>query len=834
MTLMQKNKLHYLQFPCSVLLLFVFFNSSRAQQQPAGKNNLQYNPAFTAKPLLHALAGNNGDLFGTRTGYVENIGQFDPPAAYAYMGKVLYGYEGLNMPVLFTARGVISLHRKIKKPSKDEIERMERKGMSEREIEEKIIPVDRTITMEWGNANPDPQIITGGLLPHYNTYGVLEDKAKIFKKIIYKELYPGIDIEYSFTETNRAGYEYRLVVRPGADISLIKMKWGSNATKLKLNNTGDLIINSDIDAIIQSAPVCYYADDSSKKIKVSFNISNKETGFIFPANYDTNKTIIIDPFVSNTSSLTTMTGAPNGKAKDIDFDYEGNIYVSGNSDGSAQKMAKFNAAGILQWTFNGSLSSPTWAFGGSQGGGVIEKTTGNAYLGQGLSGGGFRVVRLNTNGVYDNYISTANSNFGENWKMLWNCNAGVPAILIAGGGGSANNELAILSPPVLVPATSNISGLTGGHNDISDIVIDPVTNDMYTIFSISVNAPQLDSKIYKHTPPYSASTMAWSAFTGYFSLHEPGNRPYINGLDNSSNTICINNKYLFFWDGRNLKAFQKATGLPAGNPLTVSSATLLNQGGIFADECNNVFVGSDNGTIKVYQFDGTNFNDAAANDISITGYTTSVYDLEYDHSRNLLYASGNGFVASFDISQYCAVPVYTVTVVSDIPNLTATVTLTPAPSAGSVVTYSLYNGATFLTSNTTGIFTGLSTAVTYTVKVIINESCSGTQLVKNFILAGPPPPTEKPAIYVPGAFTPDGNGVNDVLKVLVFGIKEVHYFSVYNRYGELVFTTKDPAMGWDGTFKGSRQNTGGFTWMVEAVDFSGNILRQKGTTTLIR
>jgi gliding motility-associated-like protein len=141
-----------------------------------------------------------------------------------------------------------------------------------------------------------------------------------------------------------------------------------------------------------------------------------------------------------------------------------------------------------------------------------------------------------------------------------------------------------------------------------------------------------------------------------------------------------------------------------------------------------------------------------------------------------------------------------------------------------------------ISSNNTGIFTGLSTGITYTVKVIINQSCSGTQLIKNFILTGapPPPPNTKPEIYVPGAFTPNGDAVNNTLKAIVFGMKEFHYFSIYNRYGQLVFTTKDPAIGWDGKFAGVGQNTGAFAWMLEAVDFSGNIIRKKGTTTLIR
>jgi hypothetical protein len=159
--------------------------------------------------------------------------------------------------------------------------------------------------------------------------------------------------------------------------------------------------------------------------------------------------------------------------------------------------------------------------------------------------------------------------------MLWSCNGGIPKILIAGGGGTANNELAVLTPPGLVPATSNNSGLTGGHNDISDIIIDPVSNDMFTIFSVPVSTPNTNSKIYKHTPPYAAANIAWTASSGFGFVREPFNRPYSGGLDNSSNTIAINNKYLFYWDGKNLRAFSKATGNPASAVVTLPGTEMM-------------------------------------------------------------------------------------------------------------------------------------------------------------------------------------------------------------------------------------------------------------------
>jgi hypothetical protein len=295
----------------------------------------------------------------------------------------------------------------------------------------------------------------------------------------------------------------------------------------------------------------------------------------------------------------------------------------------------------------------------------------------------------------------------------------------------------LLSPPSLIPATSNISGLTGGHNDISDIIIDPLSDDMYTIFSTSVLAPGTDNIIYKHVPPHSATNLAWSVATKFFALREPSNRPYMQGLDNSSNTLAINSSYLFYWDGKNLKAFDKTTGATVGNPL-ISPAVTLAQGGIFADECNNIFVGDGNGTIRVLKFDGTNFDDTPT-DLVITGFpSNAVYDLAYDNGKQLLYASGDGFVASFDISTYCPSTIYAVPVLVDCNTLSVAASINPIPPTGTTINYVLYDGSTTVANNATGNFTGLIKGTNYTIKAFLNQACGGTQATGNFTITSPP------------------------------------------------------------------------------------------------
>ncbi len=91
-----------------------------------------------------------------------------------------------------------------------------------------------------------------------------------------------------------------------------------------------------------------------------------------------------------------------------------------------------------------------------------------------------------------------------------------------------------------------------------------------------------------------------------------------------------------------------------------------------------------------------------------------------------------------------------------------------------------------------------------------------------------------PQIFVPTGFTPNGDGLNDVLKPIAVGVERIEYFSVYNRWGQLVFTTTINGQGWDGQIGGKPQTTNTYVWMVKAVDYTGKPVFQKGTATLIR
>ncbi|MDZ4070542.1 MAG: PKD domain-containing protein [Sediminibacterium sp.] len=91
-----------------------------------------------------------------------------------------------------------------------------------------------------------------------------------------------------------------------------------------------------------------------------------------------------------------------------------------------------------------------------------------------------------------------------------------------------------------------------------------------------------------------------------------------------------------------------------------------------------------------------------------------------------------------------------------------------------------------------------------------------------------------PNLFVPSAFTPNGDGKNDIVRPVGVGIATLQYFRVYNRWGQLVFSTSQTGKGWDGIFNGTPQPSGTYVFEAVGTDQSGNRVYKKGTIVLIR
>jgi gliding motility-associated-like protein len=87
---------------------------------------------------------------------------------------------------------------------------------------------------------------------------------------------------------------------------------------------------------------------------------------------------------------------------------------------------------------------------------------------------------------------------------------------------------------------------------------------------------------------------------------------------------------------------------------------------------------------------------------------------------------------------------------------------------------------------------------------------------------------------VPNAFTPGKDGKNDVFRALLFGDVRGFSFTVYNRWGEIVFHSKERTKGWDGNYKGKPQDANMFVWVCR-YQLEGEVEQmEKGTVMLMR
>lgn len=178
-------------------------------------------------------------------------------------------------------------------------------------------------------------------------------------------------------------------------------------------------------------------------------------------------------------------------------------------------------------------------------------------------------------------------------------------------------------------------------------------------------------------------------------------------------------------------------------------------------------------------------------------------------------------------------PKPTVDIGTDINTTTGSViTLHPTIQNGPIVSY-LWTPGTDLSCTDCETPTATirdNTAYTVTVKNIYGCIASDVMRVTVFCLDG--------QVFIPNAFTPDGNGLNDILMIRGKGIR-VKSFRIFNRWGEVVFertnfNPNDPKFGWDGKVRGVPASPDVFVYTAEVVCDNNVIYTYKGNTTILK
>jgi gliding motility-associated-like protein len=477
--------------------------------------------------------------------------------------------------------------------------------------------------------------------------------------------------------------------------------------------------------LIEHAPYSFYGAENIL-ITSKLKLENKNHIRFELGEYSKNETITIDPWTSPITSLGVL-----NIAYDVDYDNLGNLYayITGAQEGD-NFVSKYSPTGVLLWTHN-VVFTPSGTFDGNF---LVEKLTGSTYISKGDFFGTY-LYRIATSGISDGFVTTP-SVFPDDGREFWNIafNCSTNSTLIFGGSISSNFNAGVLNTTTGTIIPKNFTGIpyTGignGGGFAQDVVAYAINNqgEVFVVLASEIGTPSINNHLVK--PNLVLTSSLYDVATGFNTFIEASNHIGISGLPtysgNQFNGLSVNESFLIYYDGLNLKAFNPNTGVSIVN-ITIPGHFDRRQGGVAIDDCNNIYIGGNNGNVLYYSFDGTTFTLLGSIDLGWTTANKNVHDIVFDKTNNLLYISGRGNVAviiapaSINCSLVttvasCTSPgIATTTLNSTLPNPVVTYTWTD--SLGVVVSQT--TNSTSLTNTINGLNSG-----TYYVSIQLNAPC---------------------------------------------------------------------------------------------------------------
>jgi len=147
---------------------------------------------------------------------------------------------------------------------------------------------------------------------------------------------------------------------------------------------------------------------------------------------------------------------------------------------------------------------------------------------------------------------------------------------------------------------------------------------------------------------------------------------------------------------------------------------------------------------------------------------------------------------------------------------------------GNIVHIQLPNYRSYLWSTGSTLnFIDIINPGTYKVLVVDQNGCKGGDSIKIIF-------SDCPSVYIPNAFTPDGNGLNDMFKPILTAPVTNYHLLVFNRWGNRIFESSNSAGGWDGKLNGVDQPLGVYVFILTFTDINGIQERKSGPITLLR
>jgi gliding motility-associated-like protein len=591
--------------------------------------------------------------------FVKENGQFDRYAKamnVPFTEPVFYAVENAEFNAYFTAKGIVFMFPEWKKNREKKSEKKEKRKEGERE-EREIEAVFHTESMQWLNSNPAVEVIATEKVQGYYNYDNISnadttrcDFVPAFKKLKYINLYPGVDVEFELPDGG--GIKYKISVHPNVQPPVISFQW-DGLEKMNLDEKGNLHLKSKFQLfnlkykwhIMDQAPTAY-STVSHRNIPVHYGLEKNKVTFEFSTDTQfLSEGITIDPWITNTAFPDI------NRAFDIQEDSLGNVFVIGNH--TNWQVQKYDPTGVLQWTYvNYDVLM----------GDIAVDNPGNVYIIGGYSTG--KRQKVDPTGVQ----VWQQSGLAEEWRLAFNYSKTVLAI----GGYFVN------------PGSNNLAKLDMSTGAISNqIVYGEETRGLGTdcngdIYSLHVtfgySGAGASNVLRKTNANFTPAGVLVNGFllaeaqpagTGYG--YNPAYSP--TSIYQVLNAIVVNGPSVFIYDGATLKQVDKAT-MTITNSVAVPNGVVTMCGGVTADVCGNIYVGS---TIGIEKFSPSLVH------LQTIATPAAVYDLILGKDGDLL-ACGEGFLGSFDAN--CTPP----------PQLVTTLTSTLASCNGGSVSVSATGG----------------------------------------------------------------------------------------------------------------------------------------------
>jgi len=567
--------------------------------------------------------------------FVENIGQYEIVTSSFFNNEVKFSFDAENEDYFFTPSGVLLKFQDIEKGEKTTEEKQLRslrkiKGFLSHEefikfeLEGQKIKIHRDqIECQWIDANPNVEIIGEEKNEFYQNYSVRNNSSELaksysyissFKRIVYKNLYPQIDVVYELHQMS--GLKYSIIVHPGGDLSRVKLRYSKD---IALSLDGSIHTKTKFGEIIDHIPFSFYLGDDKKEIKSAYKVSGNIITFEIE-NYDSSRTIVIDPWTQAPVFNTNW-----DCVWECEKDAAGNVYVIGGV--LPMQLLKYNSAGALQWTYVTPYDTTSWL------GSFVVDDIGNSYVSLGSLG---KLQKIDNTGAmaWDNPSPVGSTSLTEFWSLTLSCDQS--ELFIGGTSGSTVPEPNIFKIDISNGNISNSLKIheSGGIMNVQEVrsLITCENEKLYFLSQDSIGfVNQSLTSCNDSSIPFNFEN---DINLGYKCENFRTNNSGINALAQYDNFIYLHRGNSLQKRDFYTSAIMDSVVIPGGVLIIETNGDrALGCSGIDIDDCGNIYVGSING---VYKFD-QNLNQIANYPIAF-----NVYDLEVNSNGEIVVVGSTG------------------------------------------------------------------------------------------------------------------------------------------------------------------------------------------------